>query len=235
MTSTPPTPQPATSQPGRRKSARLSIAVLVMGIIALILGLGAFVPLKSMCLGVYLALAAVFLFGLPTVICGIIALTTKRSKKGLAIVGIVLSFLAIFALFFSGRILSRRAISQNNLHGLRHAITAYAAENNNQYPQQLSQLVKEKYITEKRLRYPGKEKLGVAYCYLAPAKDAPAETIIACEKAGFDFNEHGRNVLFANLFANRNLRWMASDEFAKALAKPHNAKFAKALKLAEKP
>ncbi|MCD4825162.1 MAG: DUF308 domain-containing protein [Phycisphaerae bacterium] len=236
MTSTPPTLSTADQQqtaiapqPGHQKSAKLSIAALIMGIIAVILGLGALVPLKSMFLGVYLALAAVFLFGVPAAICGVNALTKKGAKPGLAMAGIVLGILAIFALFFSGRILFRRAVSQNNLHGLRHAIAAYAAENNNQYPQQLSQLLKEKYITEKRFRYPGKEKLGVAYCYLAPAKDAPAETIVACEKA--DFDEEGRNVLFVD----RNLRWMANDEFAKTLAKPANAKFAEALKRAEGP
>ena len=234
MTSTPPTPpippvQPTTyqqqtfvaPQPGRhRKSAKLSIAALVMGILALI-------PI----LGVLCALLGL--------IFGIVSLAKKRPKPGLAITGIVLSGLGLFvapsittAILLPyvnrARVTARRSVSMTRLSGISKSIQLYDAEHN-QYPKELSQLVEKAYLGTSTLYYPGKRELGVAYFYLTPAKDAPAETIMACEKAGFD--EEGRNVLFAN----GSIQWLLNDEFAKTLAKPANAKFAKALKRAEGP
>ncbi|MCD4825160.1 MAG: DUF4190 domain-containing protein [Phycisphaerae bacterium] len=231
MTSTPPIPpvQPTAYQqqtigdfqPGRQKSARLSKTAMNMGTIALLPGLS-------------------LLFAPLGVIFGIIALAKKRPKPGLAITGIVLSCLGIFVVtplaasiilpaFMRARVQARQTISQKNLSSIGKAAAMYAAENNDQYPQQLSRLVSTGKITEKMLRYPSHSDTGVAYCYLAPAKGAPAKTIMACEKAGF--NEKGRNVLFVGRYVRR----MTNDEFAEALAKPHNAKFAKALKRAEGP
>ncbi len=186
-----------------------------------------------------IALVPIFglLFALLGLIFGIMALAKKRPKPGLAITGIILSGLSILALPLTVSIMlpavmraresARRTVSMTNLSGIGKEILMYDAEYN-QYPQQFSQLI-ENGLAKGTLYYPGKRESGVAYFYLAPAKDAPAETIMACEKAGFD--KEGRNVLFVD----RNLQWMTSDEFAEALAKPHNAKFAKALKLAEGP
>ncbi|MCD4825161.1 MAG: DUF4190 domain-containing protein [Phycisphaerae bacterium] len=231
-------------QPGHQKSARLSIAALVMGIIALIPFLG-------------------LLFALLGLIFGIIALAKKHPKSGLAITGIVLSGLGLLitpatsagillhsycessvSTYQSDCFLDEcstvdvsvaceltveqaRGISMTNLNRIHKAIKMHDAEYD-QYPQQLSQLIEED-LGKGTLNYPGKWELGVAYFYLAPAKDAPAETIMACEKAGFDEND--RNVLSADGSVQR----ITNDEFAEALAKPHNAKFAKALKRAEGP
>ena len=230
MTSTPPIPpvQPTAyqqqtfvaTQAGRQMPAGLSIAALVMGILALIPVLGFFVAWLGL-------------------LFGIVALTKKRAKPGLAITGIVLSGLSILAtpLIVSimlpsisrARGIARQTVSMTNLNGIGKAIELYAAENNDQYPAELSQLIEEGTITKKTLYYPGKEEWGVAYCYLAPAQDAPGETIMACEKVGL--HDNGRNVLSADGHVQR----MTNDEFAKALAKPANAKFAKALKRAEGP
>ncbi|MCD4825159.1 MAG: DUF308 domain-containing protein [Phycisphaerae bacterium] len=239
MTSTPPIPPTADqqqisagSQPGHQKSAKLSIAALIMGIIALVSSVGVFciqqMPMPRIA---ELAPAAVFLFGILAVIFGIIALITKRPQSGLAVLGIGLGGLGLLGTI--GPVVDhthchpRRTVSMANLHCIGKAIKMYEADYD-QYPQQLSQLIEEG-LGERTLYYPGKRELGVAYFYLAPAKDAPAETIMACEKAGFDEND--RNVLSADGSVQR----ITNDEFAEALAKPHNAKFAKALKRAEGP
>jgi prepilin-type processing-associated H-X9-DG protein len=213
-----PPPVQTVPQPGKG----LAVAALILGLVGLI-------PL----LGLVPAIVGIVL--------GIVALAKKRPGKGMAVAGIVTGGLglvmipvwvivAIVPAVNHALEITRRANCVANLKGMGTALALYTQEYNNEYPQNLDLLIKNGE-SPKLFKCPSSDvHREFDYFYLAPAKDAPATTFVACD---FRNNHKGevRNVLFMDGHASI----MKEPAFQQALTNPENAAFAAALKKAEGP
>ena len=141
-----------------------------------------------------------------------------------------------------------------HLYGIGRAVLVYAEENDGVFPENLECLVRKQQSKSKdnvgkqeskpKANYPkwsiprialqcpaaiaNNTSTGKDYFYLPPNKDAPAETIIACDYRQNHLGE-GRNVLFKD----GKVRWYSEEDFQQILSNPCNAAFAKALSKAE--
>jgi hypothetical protein len=203
------------AQPGKG----LAVAALILGLVGLIPMLG-FIP------------------AILGIILGIVVMSKKRPGKGMAIAGIVLgavglvaSPIILYPALTRALEMTRRASCAANLHSLEISLSLYRTENADAYPQDLDPLVKGGLQLPKLLKCPSCEgNRKCDYFYLAPAKDAPATTMVACDFRG---NHQGemRNVLHMD----GHIKGLPEAEFQQALAQPENAAFAEALKKAEGP
>ncbi|HDY65359.1 MAG TPA: DUF4190 domain-containing protein [Phycisphaerae bacterium] len=217
VTPPPPPPTPINPQPGTPKGGGMSIAAFVLGLLG-------FIP---PC-------------GLIALILGIVALVTNRAKKGLAIAGIVLGVVLMpTALLVSillpslnrARSLAKQAVCMANLNAIGKGLIMYTAENEDQYPPTLEDLI-ETGMDEKLLRSPADNiDRDCSYFYLAPTSmnEVPPEILVACTYK--DVYEDFRHVMRIDCTVTR----LSTAEFQAELAKPYNARFAAALKKAEGP
>jgi prepilin-type processing-associated H-X9-DG protein len=187
------------------------------------------------------------LVGLPTcllsivaVILGIVSLAKKRPGKGFAITGIITGALGVLLVFpfvvgFQGFEMlinpgPNRADCVRNLNGISKAIMLYKASYDEEYPPDLEVLVKDGQ-SPKIFQCPSATNHRTFdYFYVAPALNAPPETMVACD---YKTNHQGeaRNVLYADGHVAR----LNKPAFQQALSQPENAAFAAALKKAEGP
>lgn len=180
-----------------------------------------------------------FVPGLVAIILGILSLANKRPGKEMAITGIITGSISVFILataiaFFPviNRVLEapRRASCMANLESLGQSLAIYTQDYDNQYPQSLDLLRKNGYLP-KVFKCPSSEKhREFDYFYLAPAKDASENPIVACDLKD---NHKGeiRNVLYMGGYVGT----LNEPLFQQALARPENAAFAEALRKAEGP
>lgn len=182
------------------------------------------------------------LTSLPAIICAIIALSRRTSRRDLAVSGIVFALVLPAMLLPSyldiisarGHAELRRTMNcQANLTMLGKAVGIYQALNNEAYPTSLATLRKaDAYLQEFHCfwsRVPGD-----SYFYLAPSGrpvDVAPQTIIACDLLTAHPNG-GRSILCADTTIS-NVRTDA--DFKQLLQKPCNAAFAAALREAERP
>jgi len=148
-------------------------------------------------------------------------------------------FLALILLpiHHSSEYLLRSKASASNLKGISRGLAIYTAENYDVYPPSFDKLIENGFITEETLHYPNPSFFASksrSYFYLPPKKkgeEVDSSIIIVCEKKNLDKHVDGRNVLFAG----GRVEYFSPEDFAAALAEPHNAAFAAALKQAEGP
>jgi len=178
------------------------------------------------------------------VILGIIALATKRARRGLALAGLIIGAIPILLLVLLVILISvfglrgfgyhgvghQRAYCLSQLHGIGKGVHLYAAGNNGQYPFALEDLIEDQYISRKMLRSPAdKIDLACSYFYFAPNTESPDEAFMACTFD--DVYKQFRHVLYFD----GTVKKLSETEFQAELAKPYNAKFAAALKQAARP
>ena len=216
-TVTPPPPAPVSPQPGTPKGGGMSIAAFVLGLLG-------FIP---PC-------------GLIALILGIVALATNRAKKGLAIAGIVLGVLLMpTALLVSillpslnrARFLAKQAVCMTHLNAIGKSMILYSAENDDQYPPTLENLIDDGLMSRKLLHSPADNiDRDCSYFYLTPTSmNEVPETIVACTFKNV-YNDF-RHVMRIDCTVTR----LSSAKFQAELAEPYNARFAAALKKAEGP
>jgi prepilin-type processing-associated H-X9-DG protein len=216
--SPPEMPSPIQVQVAPQPGKGLAVAALILGLVGLI-------PL----LGLVPAIIGIIL--------GIVALAKKRPGKGMAITGIVagaIGFIVMPLVLFipiqHALEITRQASCMANLKGMGTALALYAQANNNEYPQNLDQLIKNGE-SPKLFKCPSSEKhREFDYFYLAPAKDAPATTLVAC-----DFKDNHKGELRNVLYMDGHASMLKEPAFQQALTQPENAAFAEALKKAEGP
>lgn len=170
------------------------------------------------------------LTGPVAIVLGLVVLITRRPGKWLAIAGLVIGTALLWVNmthFARNRELARRAMCGSNLHRIGQALAFYQSENDDAFPPDLQHLID---------TGPGHDAFVCPltghdqpfdYFYLPPAKDAPGETMTACDFKGN--HEDGRSVLYADSHVKR----LKEAQFQQELAKPHNAAFAAALRAAE--
>jgi prepilin-type processing-associated H-X9-DG protein len=187
-----------------------------------------------------LGLVSLLLWVLPAlvaIILGILSLAKKKPGKGMAITGIVTGTIGIFLMpavlyipIHHAIEITQRTSCMANLKGMGTALALYAQANDNAYPQNLEMLIKNGE-SPKMFKCPSSQThREFDYFYLAPAKNAPETTLVACD---FKDNHKGemRNVLYMDGHATR----LDEPAFQQALTQPENAAFADALKKAEGP
>jgi len=176
----PPVPaaQAAAATPGNG----LSIASLVLGIVAI----------ATMCFA-----PVSILLGLLAVIFGIIGIVVRRNAQasaalpvaGLVLggVGMLLPIVLVGAVVIPGlsgaQKKAREVASLANLRTIGNAMAMYEQEHD-RFPADLQAMIDERSIDERTLKYPRlKSGRFSDYFYLAPGPDAPAESLVACEYA----------------------------------------------------
>jgi len=217
-----PTVQPATPAGPAKRATGLAVAALILGICGIIPFIG-------------------WLAAIVGIILAIVALTKKTTAKVCAILAIVfavatpvISVVITIPAVIGARHRAKQIMCQTNLHAIGQAVSGYAIENKDRFPQHLKDLHPRYLASLKMLKCPSKPNKECGYFYFAQERLSnmrePAQTIIAC-----DFRENhggrGRNVLFAD----NHIQWMDEKDFQKALRKMQNDKFAEALRGAEPP
>jgi len=221
MTETPTPPPGETCRPPGKPRFTLATKTLIVGVCAFILAL---VPCLHI-LGAYVAIAVI--------IMGITSLFRKDGRKAAAVAGITLG-LAAFVLgakpmtpYVEG---AKKSICASNLHSIGQVVALYMSNNEGVPPPDLHTLIQAELSVPDGLRCPLVRHSDRAsdYFYMPPGKDADGRSMIACEFKGN--HSGGRHVLYYDSSAT----WMGRKDFAAELAKPQNAAFAKALRVAEK-
>ena len=205
-----------------RPGKGLAVAALVLGLVGLI-------PV----LGVIPAILGVVL--------GIVALAKKTPGKGMATgglitgaLGLVITPVCLVALivpaYNHALETTRRANCMSNLKGMGTALALYTQSHENEYPQNLDLLIKNGE-SPKLFKCPScTQHREFDYFYVAPAKDAPATTIVAC-----DFKDNHKGDMRNVLYMDGHVSMLKEPAFQQAMADPENAAFAAALKKAEGP
>jgi len=217
----------------------MSVAAFVFSLLGIILPCALVIAVRGLeHQGLFfIPLVFIVLFcGPMAIILGIVALATKRAKKGFAIAGLVLGVLMIPLLTQLLDVLSdpphtsKQTVCALNLRGIGKSLDMYAAVNDDQYPSVLEALIEAHYLPPKMFRSrTDKIDRPCSYFYLAPHKDDPVEVFVACTFKGVDVGVR-RVLCFDGV-----VRQLSEAEFQAELAKPCNAKFAAALKKAEGP
>jgi len=180
--------------------------------------------------------------------------TCTIGKAALAWLATIPAGIGTFVLLILGtapylKVIIGRDYCGRHLYGIGKAVLVYAEENDGVFPENLEYLVRKKESKGKqeskpKANYPkwsipqvalqcpaavvNNTSTGKDYFYLPPNKDAPAETIIACDYRQNHLGK-GRNVLFKD----GKVRWYSEEDFQQILSNPCNAAFAKALSKAE--
>lgn len=127
------------------------------------------------------------------------------------------------------REMAKRTMCLSNLAGIGKCCMLYMSDNNGAMPPSLEVMIKSTRSDPGLLQCPSSPIDGASYFYLAPIPGAPSTVVIACDYA-VNHNSEMRNVLFAD----GHVETMTPGEFAEAMAKPENARFAAALAEAER-
>lgn len=203
----PPPPRPAPPPPPRPIQSQPQMAyqpltpkngqAVSWAIWSIVLGLIGLIPVIGLATG---------LIGL---VLGIVALTKKTSKKGLAITGIVSGGLAVLfipihiTVFTGQKYIAQTVVCSHNLNQIGKAISSYQLRHGGQYPLNLQELVKEGLLSEKSLTCPFENQQGKkdSFAYRRP-QGIKNTVLIAWDnvphKSGKS-GESGRNVLDSGL------------------------------------
>jgi len=210
---------PAPVQVAPQKAAGVALAALILGLCGLIPGFGA-------------------LCALAAIVLGIVALCKQTSRKGMAIAGLVLGLVMPvvqgIAIALTIPAIQRvkghaeRAACASNMRQIGQAIHEYRRFYG-AFPESLDELLGEADLLPRHLRCPACEDSRAEHYFYLPPEQLDRGTMMVCDLAGN--HEGGRNVLFAD----GHVDWMTPEQFAKALARPANARFAEALERAEGP
>jgi prepilin-type processing-associated H-X9-DG protein len=210
-----PPPLQDASQPAKGGKG-LAIASMILGLVSLVLSV---VP------------------ALVAIVLGIVSLAKKKPGKGMAITGIITGAIGLLILpailvpALSRAVeMAHRAACVANLKGISKAIVLYQNSYDQAYPPDFEMLIKDGQ-TPKLFSCPSAaHSRQFDYFYLAPALNAPSETMVACD---YKMNHQGevRNVLYADF----HVGMLKEPAFQQALNQPENAAFAAALKKAEGP
>ena len=206
-------------------------------------GPGRALPITSLVLGIVSVIPVVgLLMGLAGLVTGIIALAVKARGKGMAVAGIVLSALAPIVMLVAillpslsrAKMLVQRTSCRTNLHAIARGIHLYLYDNNQAMPSDLSVLVDQGLLGGELPTCPSPGAKGSqGYVYVARGKATrfqdPSSVILACCRAGN--HKEQRPVVYLDGHAES----LSEAVFAKQLARPGNAEFAKALREAEGP
>ena len=199
--------------------ARTTSGKVILANVAIVLGLVGFLPTW------YAPLAA-----LPAIVVGAAALLLRGRGTGRAIAGVIAGVAGIVLMFIWSPLqetleVARHQRCQSNLRAINSAIWAYRGANRYGPPPSLRVLADEKHLDAKLLRCP---KSGKEYFYFPQPDRAPAWVGTACDLRDNHGGE-GRAVL--TLIGGTS--FMKEADFQVYLAKPENATFAEALRVAE--
>lgn len=206
-----------------------SVVVFLVSLLVVVVGpMGNLLGWAAGLLIVWLVIAAMFkasfgkaiLAWLPTIPVGIITVAL--------LVSILLPTLG------RAKEMAKRTLCETHIRSISEGLFMYRNENRGYCPPDLGFLVKSNFVLPNMFKCPSsgsdKELPGSDYFYLCPVIDAHPDTIVVCDFRD-NHNGKGRNVLFGD----RTVKWMTEADFQVELAKPHNAAFAAALRVAEGP
>lgn len=204
----------------------MATASLVLGICAVLPGLG-------------------IILGVIALILGIITLSDKRGIRGHAIAGVVLGAvfgvgqlvalpLVLLPALNRARELAKRAMCGANLNGIGKAMSLYAASYRDEFPPDYQTLLKDHLVTERSFMCPSvPPNKPVPHYFFFPPKDgnsASGDAMMVC-----DFRDNHRGEFRNVLLVSGYILQLTEAQFQARLALPMNAKFAAALRQAERP